>query len=118
MERSEKIKKLVKEKGMNLKEFSKKIDIPYTTFHSMLSRGIGNASVDNVIKICQGLGITVEELNNRINDLEKIELTSREKNLIKMYRKLPKERQLAYIGRLELELEQTATKGDINEQVM
>lgn len=28
----------------------------------MLERGIGNASVNNVIKVCRGLGITIEDL--------------------------------------------------------
>ena len=28
----------------------------------MLSRGIGKASVDNVIKVCKGLGITTDDL--------------------------------------------------------
>lgn len=62
MTREEYIKKLIKEKGMSLKSFAEKINLPYTTFHSMLNRGIGKASVDNVIKICKGLDITVEEL--------------------------------------------------------
>lgn len=38
------------------------IGIPPTTLNSMLNRGLGKASIDNVLKVCKGLGITVEEL--------------------------------------------------------
>lgn len=62
MEREEIIRNLINEKGMSIKSFAELIDIPYTTLHSMLDRGIGKASVDSVIKICRALGITIEEL--------------------------------------------------------
>jgi len=62
MDRTEEIKKLIENTGLNLKAFSEKAGIPYTTLRSMLERGIGNASVNNVIKVCKALGITVEEL--------------------------------------------------------
>lgn len=67
MERTEIIKNLIKDTGLSLKAFSEKADIPYTTLYSILDRGIGNASVDNVIKICKTLGITVEELEEMSN---------------------------------------------------
>lgn len=60
--RTEIIKKLIDEISPNQKAFAEKIGLPYTTLRSMLQRGIGNASVDNVIKVCKGLGITTEEL--------------------------------------------------------
>ncbi|QRG66956.1 helix-turn-helix transcriptional regulator [Brevibacillus choshinensis] len=42
--------------------FAEEIGIPPTTLQSMLTRGVGRASVDNVIKVCKALGISVEEL--------------------------------------------------------
>ncbi|MEC0232279.1 helix-turn-helix domain-containing protein [Paenibacillus alba] len=42
--------------------FAEEIGIPPTTLQSMLSRGVGRASIDNVIKVCRALDITVEEL--------------------------------------------------------
>lgn len=66
--RAEIIKKLIKEKGTNTKAFAEKIGLPYTTLRSMLERNIGNASVDNVIKVCRGLGISVEELERMANE--------------------------------------------------
>lgn len=62
VEREEIIRSLIKEKGMTIKSFAELIEIPYTTLHSMLDRGIGKASVDSVIKVCRALGITIEEL--------------------------------------------------------
>lgn len=70
MKRTEILKKLINETGLSMRAFSEKTNIPNTTLHSMLNRGIGNASVDNVIKVCKSLEITVEQLeemaeNNR-----------------------------------------------------
>ena len=66
--RAEIIKELIEERGYNLRTFAEKIEIPYTTLYSILNRGIGKASVDNVLKICKGLGITTDELENLAND--------------------------------------------------
>ena len=44
------------------RSFAEEIGIPPTTLQSMLTRGVGRASVDNVIRVCKALGITVEEL--------------------------------------------------------
>ena len=70
MKRTEVLKKLINETGLSMRAFSEKAAIPNTTLHSMLERGIGNASVDNVIKVCKTLGITVEQLE----EMAKIDL--------------------------------------------
>ncbi|NOK15273.1 helix-turn-helix transcriptional regulator [Corallococcus exercitus] len=44
--------------------FAEEIGLPPTTLQSMLTRGVGRASIDNVIKVCRALGITVEDLEN------------------------------------------------------
>lgn len=64
MNREEFIRDLIKQKGMSVKSFAEFAEIPYTTLHSMLERGVGKAAVDNVIKVCKALGITVEELES------------------------------------------------------
>lgn len=43
--------------------FAEKIGLSPSTLHSILNRGVGRASIDNMIKICRALGISVEELN-------------------------------------------------------
>lgn len=62
MKRSEVLKRLISETGLSMRAFAEKAGIPNTTLHSMLERGIGNASVDNVIKVCKALDIKVEQL--------------------------------------------------------
>ncbi len=64
MNKTDYIRRLINENSKTLKEFSEKAGVPYTTLHSILNRGIGNASVDNVIKICKALGISVDSLDN------------------------------------------------------
>lgn len=75
MDKSELIIKLIKDAGFpSIKSFAEKCGLPYTTLHSMLKRGIGNASVDNVISVCKNLGITVEQLENfNLQDTPKYE---------------------------------------------
>lgn len=64
MNREQLIQRLIKEQGYSLRAFAEKCDIPYTSLYTILNRtGIGKASVDVVITICRGLGITVDELD-------------------------------------------------------
>ena len=62
MKKAEVVTRLIKEAGYGKRAFAEKIGLPPTTLQSMLSRGIGKASVDNVIKVCKGLGITTDDL--------------------------------------------------------
>ncbi|PTY76208.1 hypothetical protein B5V89_18725 [Heyndrickxia sporothermodurans] len=65
--RTEVIEQLIDKTGLSKKAFAEQIGLPPTTLRSMLQRGVGNASVDNVIKVCKGLGITTEELEKMAN---------------------------------------------------
>lgn len=68
--RTEIIKNLINEKAPSMKAFAESVDLPYTTLRSMLERGIGNASVDNVLKVCKGLNITADQLTKMANEEE------------------------------------------------
>ena len=76
MNREEYLKNLMEIKSGNVKAFSDYIDIPYTTVRSILSRGVLNAKMENILKISNGLGITPENLvdidDSEINELNKI----------------------------------------------
>ena len=61
MTREEYLKQLIIEDSVTLKDFAKKIDMPYTTLYSIL-KNVGGASIDKVIKICKGLNITADDL--------------------------------------------------------
>ena len=88
MTREEYIRILITEHGYNVKSFANFINLPYSTLRSILSGGVGGASVDNVIKICKGLGITVDILN-KCGDVGNITLTGKERALIIAYRSQP-----------------------------
>jgi molybdenum cofactor biosynthesis enzyme MoaA len=57
---------LIDKKGSR-RAFAEEIGLPPTTLQSMLTRGVGRASIDNVMKVCKALGITVEQLEEMAN---------------------------------------------------
>lgn len=61
MTREEYLKQLIIEDAGTLKDFAKKINMPYTTLYS-ISRNVGGASIDNILKICKVLGISADDL--------------------------------------------------------
>lgn len=59
----EQLKELILSKYKSIREFSLLIDMPYSTLDSIFKRGIGNASVSNIIKICKALNISADGLS-------------------------------------------------------
>ena len=59
-----KLQNLILTRYRSIREFTQSIDMPYSTFATILNRGVDNASVTNVIKICKALGISADELAN------------------------------------------------------
>lgn len=57
MKREERLRNLILDRYVSLRQFSLETDIPYSTLMTMLSRGIGGASFDVVIRICRKLEI-------------------------------------------------------------
>lgn len=85
MNREKYLKNLIIEMG-SIKDFSTKIGMPYTTLLSIL-KNVGGASIDNIFKICRGLGISTDDLENcRIPSSSG--LSPDEYKLIQNYRKL------------------------------
>ena len=85
------LKNLIKNNGFTIKEFARKIDMPYSTLLTMLNEEkIGNAAVDNVIKICKGLDITIQDLQSvqeiPSSGTDHLVLTEHEANIISNYR--------------------------------
>ena len=60
MTREEYLKMLIKKHGSQ-REFAQYIGMPSSTLFSIL-RNVGGASIDNIAKICKGLGITADDL--------------------------------------------------------
>lgn len=90
MNREEYLKNLIEIKYGNVKAFSEHIKLPYTTIRSILDRGIMNAKMGNIIKICDGLGIYPEDLvhinNSVINKITKIIIQLSPKEQDRVYR--------------------------------
>lgn len=60
----DKLKNLILEQYTSVREFTIKIDMAYSTLDSIFKRGIQNATLTNVLKICKGLHISVDALAN------------------------------------------------------
>lgn len=58
----EELKALILSRFKSLREFTIYSGMPYSTVNAILTRGVGNSSVSNVIKICQALSISTDEL--------------------------------------------------------
>lgn len=58
----DKLKSLIIEKYGSMVEFANQIDMANSTLATIMQRGIHKASVSNVIKICQALDISADEL--------------------------------------------------------
>ena len=75
MNKEEYLKDLIEIKYGNVKFFSEHAGLKYTTVRSILERGVLNAKVENVIKICDALGIKPEDIlkveDSIINDTNK-----------------------------------------------
>lgn len=87
----EEIKRIVITKYGSIRQFANDIEIPYTTIQSIFNRGINNAGMQNVIKICQALGIDTDALaEGRIEERKTHDnlVTVSEKEHIKKYRSL------------------------------
>lgn len=70
MNRTQIIAEMIDNEWSSRKKFAESIGIPPTTLQSIIQRGVGKASIDNVLKVCKGLGISVEQLEEMADKLE------------------------------------------------
>ena len=62
MNRELKLRKMILDNYVSLRQFSIEADIPYSSLMTLLSRGVGGASFDTVVQICKKLNIDPMEL--------------------------------------------------------
>ena len=106
MTNEEVLKKIIEEKYQNVKAFSEKINIPYTTIRSILERGLLNAKVENVIRIA-------DELNMRAEDMLLLsEKENLNKDLYFYFEKLTKDSKLKVIDFAKTKLDEQNTISD------
>lgn len=60
----DKLKELILSRYKSIRQFSFDINMPYSTIDTIFKRGLANASISNVIKICSALGISTDMLAN------------------------------------------------------
>lgn len=91
------LKSLLLTRYKSLREFCLTIDLPYSTVTSILKRGIPNANVSNIIKICNHFNISADGLaNGKFIPITKLyekdtHITEQEFQIIEKYRCLPPE---------------------------
>ena len=62
MNREQKLRNLILDRYPSLRQFSMEADIPYSTLMTLLSRDIGGASFDVVLRICKKLDLDPTDL--------------------------------------------------------
>lgn len=62
VKRGEKLTNFIDSRNLTVSSLARESGVAYTTIRSMIEKDLVNSSVDNVIKICRVLGISVEEL--------------------------------------------------------
>lgn len=62
MTREQLLRNLILDRYQSLRRFAIEADIPYSTLMTLLSRDLGGASFDVVMKICKALEIDPMEL--------------------------------------------------------
>jgi len=85
------LKHLILSQYKSLMAFANATGVPYTTVDSMLKRGVMNAGVGKVIKICRGLGISADGLaDGKIIPYETSEskFNGKEEEFLRKYRAL------------------------------
>jgi len=71
----DRLKELILKQYGTMKDFTDHIGIPNSTFANILRRGVQNANVLTIIKICQALNISTDDLaEGKIVPLERPEL--------------------------------------------
>lgn len=60
----EQLKELIISKHGSVLKFTQKYGIPYSTMTSLFSRGVNKTNINTIIKVCQALQISADELAN------------------------------------------------------
>lgn len=120
------LKNLILTKYKSVREFCFAIDMPYSTIDSILKRGIENAGVGKIIKICKHLKISADELAignivpiDSLTQYSKNDFSSREQNLIKKYRILDDRGKISIEKMLDIQLQamEFETKNQNNDKI-
>jgi hypothetical protein len=81
------LREYILSKYKSIRNFSINADIPYSTIENILKRGISNAGISTMLKICNFLDIDIEELANGkiVKKTKDMNLDPHQKNVINEY---------------------------------
>lgn len=83
------LKELILFKYGSIRRFATALDMPYSTLDSIFKRGVANASVANIIRICEKLSISADALaEERIVLRTSSGLSEEEMELLKLCRQM------------------------------
>lgn len=58
----EQLKQEILNQYKSVRAFTKAIDVPYTTLHSVFSRGIANAGIETMLRVFDALDLDIESI--------------------------------------------------------
>ena len=59
----ERIEEVAKSQGISLRALSERAEMPYTTLYSIVKRGSKRLSHENIVKLANALGVSMNELS-------------------------------------------------------
>ena len=62
MNREERLRNLILDRYVSLRQFAQKAGSPYSSLMTLLTRGIGGASFDTIMSICRALEVSPFEV--------------------------------------------------------
>ena len=91
MTREELLKTCILDHYKTVKDFAVAIGLPYTTVDGIMRRGVMNARVENMIRICEHLGISLDALIDGKLKPRNItpSITMQDASVLDKYRNLP-----------------------------
>ena len=95
---NEKINRMCEARGWTLYQLSDRTEIPYSTLNSAINRNAA-PKIDTLQRICDAFGISLAQFFMEDEQLEI--LSSEEKKLVTLFRKLTENKQRAIIEILE-----------------
>lgn len=104
----EQLKNLILTKFKSIRDFAITVDMPYSTIDSIFKRGVGNASITNVNKICKALNISADTLADgeiqsvrKIDNTVKSEFSKTDEEIIKKFMQLTERNKIKIEGKID-----------------
>lgn len=112
MEINNRLFTLLEQKKITKADLARHLGINKTVVSSWSSRGT-NPPIEFTVQICELLGVSIEYYITGKNEVTN-KITSEEKEMLDLFRKLPEKERMREIGRLEEKAEQYSNQQEIS----